>query len=125
MKTQSPGTASSTGSYPKHGGAANRPVERRVNDRFRVQGVFVYADGAVRGRVLDLSSGGLSLLTARRVQPGQDISFRITSEYRTVVSGRVCWSRLERVRAREDGGFEPLYAAGLSLLHDPHKCRTS
>lgn len=84
-----------------------------------MRGVFVYADGAVRGRVLDLSDGGLSLLTPRRVRPGEDISFCLTSECGVKVSARVRWSKLEKMRAHEDGSFEPLYAAGVSLLRGP------
>ena len=116
-------TADTARRYDARRDFEDRARERRKGSRIRVHDVFVLAGGAVRGRVLDLGAGGLSLLTARRIRPGEVLSFCITTDYKTAVSGTVCWSKLARIRAREDGGFEPLYQAGLALLHEPQTCK--
>lgn len=105
--------------------ATGRDVERRGVERFPVSGVFIFQNDTVQGRVVDLSTTGLTILTSSRVRPGQHIDFEIHSDYLTEVCGTVRWARLDRLMPQSDGSFESVYIAGISLNEQPHLCKRS
>ena len=107
---------------PRPTNAVGGEIERRSDERIPVRDVLVHARGEVRGRILDLSKGGVALLTSTRIRPGQHIKFEIHSDFRAEICGTVRWARLDRLRPKSDGTFEPIYVAGIALDHQPQLC---
>ena len=98
----------------------SHPRERRFHRRTPVSGLLVRSDD-IKGRVLDVSDTGLSISTSCSVEPGQNVSFRIIGEHRSLVSGEVRWVQEDSVKTRRSGESITIYHVGLSLLHEPHR----
>ena len=98
----------------------SHPRKPRIHRRSAVSGLLVSSDD-IKGRVLDISDTGLSISTSSRVKLGQNVSFHIIGEHRSLVSGEVRWVQEDSIKTGRSGEPTTIYRVGLSLLHEPRR----
>lgn len=94
--------------------------ERRCHLRVQTEDLIVLSP-RFAGRVLDISTSGLRIVTTTRLTPGEQLTFRLVGEHRSVASAVVQWCRLDSVFETRAGEILSLYQIGMSLLHEPHR----
>lgn len=95
-------------------------ADRRLCRRIEIDDLVVLSP-RFSGRVIDISSTGLRILTTTRMKRGEQLSFRLVGEQRTVASAVVCWCQLDSVVETRSGEILSLYQVGMELLHEPHR----
>lgn len=99
--------------------AAFRPEaegERRGDVRFPLANTDL-ENHLVRGSLVEMSRGGLSIEAHEALSPGQAYTFTLKiGEYEETLRGRVLWCRLRATRKTEGGDVLPVYRAGISRV---------
>ncbi|MFC1850302.1 PilZ domain-containing protein [candidate division CSSED10-310 bacterium] len=89
-------------------------LEKRQHERFDVENMAGAILMISEVSILDLSLGGVSIETNKKLEMGREYTLVIEQPDKTIsVTGRVVWSLLKTFITAEDGSSLPVYQAGL------------
>jgi len=94
--------------------------ERRQHKRFPLDcsGINGKMPLASNIKILDISIGGLSIETERRLNIHNDYSLKIENNGKTLsIKGIIMWSVLVRGEEDEKGNIVPIYRAGMKFIN--------
>jgi Tfp pilus assembly protein PilZ len=94
-------------------GAEKRRYKRLRVDAMEINGVLMFAADT---EIIDISIGGISLRTEKRMNIGSEYGLKIKDKARVIpLRGTVVWSLLSGTSKNADGETVPLYTAGMSF----------
>jgi c-di-GMP-binding flagellar brake protein YcgR len=94
----------------------NAMGDKRRHKRFIIEGMDVECNMIVAApvKLLDISLGGASILTDRRLAMGSEYSLKIQGDEGSIkLKGLVIWEELADSRKNPNGEVTPLYRAGI------------
>lgn len=90
-----------------------RRYKRFTIDFMKINGRITYAKSV---DIIDISVGGISLRTDKRLNPGNEYALKIEGIDKSIsVKGTVIWASLHESRKSDSGDITPLYSVGIKF----------